>query len=486
MQLLVGMISHETNTFSNIPAGRAQFEERVLCHGDDLPNEFQGTRTSVGGFIDEARKQGVDLRFTVAASAAPSGRVNGAFYQQMLSEVLDGCTPEIDGVLLALHGAMVAEGVDDAEGDILKAVRQRVGPDKPVVATLDLHANVSTAMAESASVLVSFKTYPHVDAYERAVEATRFAVAEARGDIRPTSALEQPSMMPAIQKMLTLRGPMARIVDRAIEMERQEGVLSISVCPGFPLADIADAGLSVYAVSDGRPELARDAAKELADMAWQLRQEFIHKGTSVREAIRLAMDAKEGPVVLADVADNPGGGGVGDGTSILRELLRQKATNVAIGTIWDPQAARLASAMGEGKRIALRVGGKTDRFHGDPVDVEGIVRTVSDGEFIHKGPMSTGTKGHMGPTVVLDVDGILIILNSYRVQTLDPEVFRSVGIEPTQCKAVAVKSSIHYRAAFEPLAAQIIEVDAPGLVSSDLTLYPYQNVRRPLFPLDDI
>ncbi len=486
MRLLVGMISHETNTFSNIAAGRQQFAERTLQYGDDVLREFEGTRTSIGGFIEEAQRQGVGLQFTIAASAAPSGLVDRGFYQHVLDEVLKDCTPDIDGVLLALHGAMVVDGIDDAEGEFLHAVRRKIGLDRPVVATLDLHANVSQAMVANADVLVSFKTYPHVDAYERAIEAAKYAISIARGEIHPTAAFVQPRMMPPVQGMLTLRGPMYEIMQKAVELEQSPGVISVSVCPGFPYADIADAGFSAYAVSDNNSQLAEQVVKELADLAWELRRDFIPACVSPPEAVKTAMGAKEGPVVLADVADNPGGGGVGDGTAVLRELIRQGAKDAAIGTIWDPQAVRIAAGVGQGKRVALRIGGKTDRFHGEPLDVEGIVHTISDGEFIHKGPMSTGAKGHLGPAVVLDVDGIKVILNSYRVQTLDPEVFRSVGIEPTACKTLVVKSSIHYRASFEPIASEIIEVDAPGLVSPDLGKFPYRKLRRPMFPLDEI
>jgi microcystin degradation protein MlrC len=277
---------------------------------------------------------------------------------------------------------------------------------------------------------------------------------------------------------------MRRLYDLADEMERDSRVISVSVFAGFPHADIPDAGLAVYVATDHDPALAESLAEELARTAWTHRHEFVHRGVPVREAVRRALAAEGAPIVLADMADNTGGGAAGDGTEVLRELVRVGARSAVVACLWDPGAVQACARAGVGSRLTVSVGGKVDDRHGAPLAVTGTVRTLSDGRFVHKGPMMRGLPGRLGPTAVLDVDGVKVILISYRWQTLDPEMLRFVGIDPAAEKVVVVKSTIHYRAAFEPLAREIIEVDAPGLSSSNLARFAYTRVRRPIFPLD--
>jgi microcystin degradation protein MlrC len=319
---------------------------------------------------------------------------------------------------------------------------------------------------------------------ERGVEATERLVQVIQGRIRPTAALRTPPLLPPLGSQGTARGPMRRLYDEADRMEREPGVLSVSVFAGFPLADIPPAGLSVYVVTDGDRALAERKADELARLAWEHRREFAHAALPVREAVARAMAADGRPIVLADMADNTGGGAAGDGTEILRELVRVRARDAVLSALWDPQAAEACARAGVGARVTLPVGGKVDDRHGAPLTVTGTVRTLSDGRFVHKGPMSRGLEGRLGTTAVLDVDGILVILTSRRRQTLDPEMIRIAGIDPLGAKILVVKSTIHYRAAFEPIAREIIEVDAPGLSSSNLERFDFRRVRRPIFPLD--
>jgi microcystin degradation protein MlrC len=279
---------------------------------------------------------------------------------------------------------------------------------------------------------------------------------------------------------------MRRLYDLADAMERRPRVVSISVFAGFPLADIQDAGLSVYVVTDGDQALADALAEELTETAWSHRREFLHTALPVATAVARALAAPHGPVVLADIADNTGGGAAGDTTEILRELLRVGATGTTVACIWDPEAARACVEAGVGATLTVAVGGKVDASHGAPLTLTGRVRAVSDGRFVHRGPMMRGLAGRLGPTAVLEVGGVKIILISLRWQTLDPEMLRFVGIEPERERIVVVKSTIHYRAAFEPIAREILEVDAPGLSSSNLGRFPFTAVRRPIFPLDDI
>jgi microcystin degradation protein MlrC len=319
---------------------------------------------------------------------------------------------------------------------------------------------------------------------ERGAEAAERLAQVIGGRLKPTAAWRKPPLMPPLGRQGTAGGPMRRLYDMADEMERDPKVMSISLFAGFPYADIPDAGLGIYVVTDDDPPLAERLASRLAQVAWQHRHEFIHTALPVKDAVAKALAAEGRPIVLADMADNTGGGAAGDGTEILRELLRVGARSTTVACIWDAAAARACAKAGVGASVTLDVGGKVDDRHGAPVRVTGTVRTLSDGRFVHRGPMMTGLPGRLGVTAVLDVNDVKVILISHRWQTLDPEMIRFVGIDPLREKILVVKSTIHYRAAFEPIAKEIIEVDAPGLSSSNLARFEYRRVRRPIFPLD--
>jgi microcystin degradation protein MlrC len=486
VRLFLAMLSHETNTFSNVPTDRAQFEARNLHYGGEIVETFRGTGTCLGGMIAAAERLGARLVPSVAAAASPAGRVTADIYAHVKDRLLAdlrGAGP-LDGVLLDLHGAMVPEGMDDGEGDVIAAVRGLVGPGVPIAVTLDLHGNLSEAMVRGADLLHGYKTYPHVDMAERGVEATERLAEAVAGRIRPTAAFRRPPLMPPIGSQRTAVGPMRRLYDMADEMEKDPRVISISIFAGFPYADIPDAGLGVYVVTDNDPALAESLAERLSRAAWEHRHEFVHQGLPVPEAVRRALAAEGHPVVLADMADNTGGGAAGDGTEILRELVRVGARSTVVACLWDPGAVQACVRAGVGQSVTLDVGGKVDDRHGAPLRVTGVVRTLSDGRFVHKGPMGRGLPGRLGTTAVLDVNDVKVILISHRWQTLDPEMLRIVGLEPLDHRILVVKSTIHYRAAFEPLAREIIEVDAPGLSSSNLERFRYERVRRPIFPLD--
>jgi microcystin degradation protein MlrC len=486
VRLFLAMMSHETNTFSNLPTDRAQFEARNLHYGGEILEAFRDTGTCVGGMIDAAGRHGATLIPSVAAAASPAGLVTKDIYGHVKERMLRDlkAAGKVDGVLLDLHGAMVPEGLDDGEGDLIEAVRAAVGPDVPIAVTLDFHGNLSESMVRGADLLNGYKTYPHVDMAERGVEATEQLIDIIGKRLKPTAALRKPPLLPPLGNQGTARGPMRRLYDLAAEMEKDPKVISISIFAGFPHADIPDAGFGVYVVTDDDQGLADHLADRLADTAWTHRHEFIHAALPVREAVAKALAAPGKPIVLADMADNTGGGAAGDGTEILRELVRVGARSAVVACIWDPKAAALCAKAGVGASVTLDVGGKVDDRHGAPLRVTGVVRTLSDGRFVHKGPMARGLPGRLGTTAVLDVNDVKVILISYRWQTLDPEMIRFVGIDPLDHKILVVKSTIHYRAAFEPIASEIIEVDAPGLSSSNLGRFDFKRIRRPIFPLD--
>jgi microcystin degradation protein MlrC len=491
VRFFVAMFSHETNTFSSIPTDRRLFEAHAFRYGGEILEAYRGTGTCVGGMIDTADARGVALLPSIAASASPAGRVTKDVFTEVKDRIVADVTAaaragRLDGVLLDLHGAMVPEGLDDGEGEVLAAVRAAVGPRVPIAVTLDFHANVSDAMVRDATLLHGYKTYPHVDMAERGREATERLLDVVAGRVRPTVAFRRPPLMPPIAGQATARGPMRRLYDLAAEMEREPGVVSISIFAGFPLADIHDAGLTVYVVTHDDQALADRLADRLASVAWEHRREFLHTALPVPEAVARALAIDGRPVILADIADNTGGGAAGDGTEVLRELLRVGARDATVACIWDPEAAAACTRAGRGAEVTVRVGGKVDDRHGETLTLTGRVLALADGRFVHKGPMMRGLEGRLGPTATLAVGGVKVILISNRWQTLDPEMIRCAGIEPTREHVLVVKSSVHYRAAFEPIAHTIIEVDGPGLSSSNLARFTFTRVRRPIFPLDDL
>lgn len=486
MRVAIAGILHETNTFSNVPATLDSFRAQHFLLGEEL-FAFAGTRTSLGGAIDGAKQEEIELVPTLYAGAMPCGLVTAQAFDHLLSLLLDGIErlKPVDGLFLVLHGAMVVEAMDDAEGYLLERVRDLLREGTPIVATLDLHANISPLMVEMADILVGYDTYPHVDAYERALEAGQLLARLFRGEIQPTVALRKPPLLPVPQGMYTHRPPMLELMELAHHMEEEDEVISITVAGGFPYCDIEVAGMGIVVTTDGDQESAEAAAQELADLAWERRHQFLVTAAPVEEAVRRAIEIEEGPVILVDGADNVGGGAPGDGTVLLRELLAQAAQG-AVVAIADEEAVAQAIEAGVGQEVELLVGGKTDHLHGEPVAVKGRVHLISEGTYTRKGPYMTGERIDMGRTVVVDCEGIDLVLMEKKTPPFDSEHLRSVGIEPAEARMIVVKSAIAWRAAFGPLAKGVIDVDTPGLCAIHLEQFPYHKVRRPIFPLDEM
>jgi len=482
-KIAIGRVSHETNTFSVLKLRLSDFDP---SYGDEIFRVYEGTRTELGGFIDVLRASGAEIVPTLAASATPSGPI----VREDFEEIVDRITSDLrsagglDGVLLSLHGAMVAVGVPETEGVLLKAVRETVGS-IPIIVTLDLHALVSDMMVGNCDAIFGYNTNPHIDSYERGVEAAETMMRTVRGEIRPVVAFRKLGMVPPTINQRTTEGPMVKLFERAYAMEKMPRVINVSVFGAFPYADVARVGSSVVVVADNDLELARKLSDELGNDMWGRRREFLKEITPVDVAVEKAIQAKEGPIILADVADNPGGGAPGDSTFVLRELLMKGAKNVGVGVIKDPEAVAEAIRVGVRGTLTTRIGGKTDSFHGEPLEVTGTVRTITDGVFVNKAGR-VGLRVDVGRTAVLDVDGVEIILTEKSHAPNDPEVFRRNGIEPTEKKILLLKSRGHFRAAYEPFSKEVIEVDAPGLTTPNLKWFKYKNIPRPIHPLDNI
>ena len=482
MRIATGCIGHETNTFSPVPTTIDSFSRMV---GDGIRKNFGNTRTITGGIIDAADELKIEVVPLLWSFATPSRKVEQDAYDTLKSEFLDllSSAGEIDGVVLDLHGAMVTEEIEDAEADLISSVREIVGS-RPIVVTFDLHANITPDSVKYPDVIIGFDTYPHIDTYERGVEAVEVIYKTVRGEIKPTMAYRQLPLLTSPPAQCTMRPPASDLVKKLHQLESENGVITATLSMGFPFADIHDAGVSVLVTTDGNREFAEQKVGEFAQHIWSIREDFHTNLVSIEEALEHANQTEGKPIVLAEGADNPGGGGPCDGTFILRAFVEADVQDAVVAIIADSESVAQAIEAGVGNRVTLNVGGKTDDMHGEPVTLDAYVKTISDGVYVRKGPMARGATDRMGRTAVIKTGGVEVILTEGRSQPLDAEVLRSVGIEPRDRKLIALKSAVHFRADYTPIAHEIVEVDTPGVHSPNLTNFRYENLRRPIYPLD--
>ena len=494
MRVAIGGIAHETSTFARVPTAVEDFRHRTWAEGSDIVDRLADTKTAVGGFLDAARDADFEIAPTFVASALSGGIITAEAAHTLTNTLCDRLRQAleagpIDGVLLAMHGAMIYEFADDAESYVFGEVRKLVGDDVPVLAELDMHANVTQRLVDLSNVLVAYDEYPHVDAYERGYDMGLLLARILRSNLKPTSTLVKIPLLAGAQRQYTFAEPMRAVKHMAHDQESERGVLSVSYLPGFFWADLERTGFSVVATTDGDRAQATGVARRLAQFIWDHRAEFEVIPVHPDEAVRRAMNADRKPVLLADIGDNPGGGCPADGTVLLEAMLRLGAKNAVLVPMNDPEVVETAFAAGVGSTIIIRLGGKTDDLHGSPLDVTARVVRLTDGRFVQTGPMNTGMATNMGPTAVLDVQGqhggsVNVITTTIRHQPTDLEVLRSQGFHPTELDIIGIKSAVHYRAAFEPIAAEIIEADTPGLASPHLQRLTFHRLPRPLYPWD--
>jgi len=486
MKWIVGGFAHETNTFSTVPTDVEAFRAQSYALGDEIRDAHEGNATVIGGFLKAIDRRGDEAVLTVASHATPSGLVTADVFETMVGHIVEGVrtNPDAEGILLGLHGAMVVDGFDDGEGETIRRVREAAGGDKPILVVLDLHSHITELMVEQATTIIGYQKYPHTDMGERGVEAAELILRVVKGEVTPVAALNKPPMMPPVGTCHTEGGLYVDLWADALRSDRPREILITSLFAGFPFADVPAMGYAVLTYADGNQASAEKEAKRLGEAAWESRDAFTYHPTSIEDAVSRAQQAAEGPVVIADMADNPGGGSANDGVEVLRELLKQNVKHAAVGTIYDPEVVQQAIGVGVGQTIKTSLGAKTDDLHGQPIDIDGRVRLLYNGRFQYKGPMSHGAWGDIGTTAVINVDGIDVMVCSKRVQTRDPEVFRSAGIDPFDNDILAIKSAVHFRAGFKPVAKDIVIADGPGLTSLDLSIFPYERIRRPMWPID--
>ncbi|WP_447980820.1 M81 family metallopeptidase [Achromobacter kerstersii] len=479
MRIFTGALATETNTFSPLPTGLAAFTSREYLPAGTHPDHM----TFYGGPLWVARQRADEYGWTVieglVASAQPGGTTTRAAYETLRDELLADLRAAlpVDMVLLGLHGAMVADGYDDCEGDILQRVRALVGPDVIVGAELDPHAHLTPLMVEQATVLVLFKEYPHIDVYERACELVDLCHAAHLRQQHPAPALVDCDM---VVPMHTTREPARSFVSRIKALEGRDGILSISVAQGFATGDVPEMGTKVLVYANGDVARAQTLARTLADDLIGMREQLMVPYRSVDEALDEALAFDGGPIVLADRSDNPGSGAAGDSTYLLARMRERGIRNAALGPMWDPVAARIAFDAGVGAELDLRIGGKVGPLSGAPVDAR--CRVVAT----HANMMMTGnsnTQIALGDCALVDADGILIALVSLRTQAYHTDLFTQLGCDLTAQRLIVVKSAHHFYARYAPLARAVVYVAAPGSASPDWRSLPYRKIRLPKWPI---
>jgi microcystin degradation protein MlrC len=486
VRIAIGGIMHESNTFANGLTGWPRFVEGSLARGEDILAVWREAHHEMGGFIAGAERLGFELAPTVMAWATPAGRVADDVLDGVVDGIIAGTRQQdADGLLLALHGAMVTPKHLAADEEVLRRLRAGFGVGFPIITSLDYHANVTEGMADLADGLVGYQTYPHVDQRECGLKAAGLLARTVRGEIRPVVAVSKPPMVINILGQETDREPMTSLLARARDLERRPGMLSVSAMAGFPYADVPAMGPAVVAMTDGDRSLARSVADELGASMWGIRDRLLVRCATPEEAVRDAMNSEREPVVLVDLGDNIGGGSAGDGTVLLHEILRLGAAG-AVVVLFDPKAVAEATRVGHGGTFDRAVGGRVDRMHGDPVPICGVVRSLHDGKWEEDQPRHGGRRfNDMGATAVVDLEGgNTLVLNSLRTPPFSLGQLTSLGIDPAGQSILVVKAAVAYKAAYAPIAGRVIEVDTPGLTAVDPTRFEYKHRRRPMFPFE--
>ena len=494
MKLVIAQMKHETNTFSPVPTPLSRF-----AIGSDAPPEgaeavaaYKNTGSAIAAFIDLAEAAGADYTVAVAGNAWPSGPVHDTAFEHMAGKIVAAVAQGCDAVLLDLHGAMVTQSHEDGEGELLRRIRA-VAPTVPIGVALDMHTNLYDAIGQLATVIAGYQTYPHIDVYETGQRAGKAILALLAGQAKPAMAFGRQPMLPHVMRQGSDDEPNKSLQARCREMEGQ-GALCASVFVGFPNADIAYAGLSAVVVCDGDANQAQRWTDELLEMAWSKRAQFVYQveplATSMARAKQLAdtKPAGSGPVVLLDHSDNCASGGTMDTMTVLGAMLDAGLTDAAAFAIFDPAAVQQIMATGVGRDITLSLGGKLDMpsigLVGQPRTVTGRIRLVCDGRYRNRGPMGRGELNDMGPTAVLNVAGIDVVVISNHVEPNDLAALTAVGIAPDRLRYLMLKSRIHWRAGLRPLSHATVECAGTGVCSSDYALLGLHKVRRPIYPID--
>jgi microcystin degradation protein MlrC len=483
MRIAVGGFQHETNTFAPSKATFEAFERGggwpPLLQGGDVFDGVAGINLPITGAIEELRRTAHDIVPTAWAAASPSAHVTRDAFERISAMIVDRIRSAgtVDGVYLDLHGAMVAEHLPDGEGELLARVRAVVGAEIPVVASLDLHTNLTRRMVEHADALIAYRTYPHIDMAETGGRAAAFLLQRLAGMPRPRVSLRRVPFLIPLQAQCTMLEPAQSLYAQLPQLEAGP-VSSVSFTPGFPAADFPECGPAVLAYAQDSDSAAR-AAEWLREAVEARESDFDYPVYTAEEGVRRAMHLARRarrPVVIADTQDNPGAGGNSDTTGMLRALIAADPARAAIGLIVDADAARIAHAAGEGTTIEIALGGKSGISGDAPFHGRFVVERLSDGRFTCKGPFYRGSRMAIGPSACLRIDGVRVVVACDKPQMADQEMYRFVGIEPTEQAILVNKSSVHFRADFAPIAQEILVCKAPGPMLADTSEFPWKSL----------
>ena len=497
MKLVIGSFMQETNSFSISKTDLNSFKNRYtggyseFSIGEEIISHNYKKGNEIGAFIEVAEKENIQLVPLVSANACPGGPVTAEAYNKIKMLFLEKLkqVKEFDGVLLTLHGAMVAEGLDDPGGDFLEAVRTQIGKDIPIVSSFDMHANFTKKMMDNLDALAGYDTWPHIDFFETGERAIHIMISILKEKIKPTIAMKRLPIMAAVNAQTT-HGPMMEAMKRAKAIEKEKDVISTAIFAVQPWLDLYDVGFSIVVVTDNDLDLAQRKADEIARMIWKSREKFSVKELTeltVEEALTRAREIDGGPIVLSDSANSPSGGAGADSTYVLKKLVDLGVEFPVTLTITDPEAVKKCIDKGVGENITVKVGGKIDKDFSQPLSVDGYIKTISDGKYVYKRKIWQGMVENMGKTVVLVIKkNIFLVITELRAITFDPEQFISLGISPEDMKIIIVKSPNTFRPNYETFAKEIIMLKAPGPCSSNLVDLPFKNIKRPMYPWDQM
>jgi microcystin degradation protein MlrC len=481
---------HESNSFHSVPTPLAEFSRRVVPAGADLIATWADNNDEIAGYIEEGRKRGFDFYPMTARMAMPAGPVTREAFETITREIvtkIQAAPRKLDGVLLALHGAMISEDFPQADAEIVRRVRAAAGPRTPIVVTHDFHANISPEIVQDSTVLLTYKEVPHVDQKERGRKAAEIMARIVKEGVKPVQVLVKPGMIYNLRFQHTFSEPLKPIVDASKELERDPEILAASVSGGYQWGDVPAVGASVVVAVNGNPDRAEREAKRLSDMLWATRDRLKLNLPTPAQAVKMAIESKVLPVTLVEMGDNIGGGSAGDSTFILGQLLEQKATGW-VSAIYDPAEVQRAVKIGVGGAFDAMVGGKTDKVHGAPVRVRGKVKVIHDGIFMDTAIRHGGQKYYdQGLSVVIEAEGSTrdmpnyVLLTSKRMVPFSLHQLYSTGIVPERQRILVVKAAVAFRAAYEPLNGRIIEVDTGGSTAVNPAQFIFKNAPRDLF-----
>jgi len=487
-KILTAEFMHESNTFSRVETDEQAFRNCFYLRAADAIAERGEQNTELAGFLNIGRKYDWQIDHILSAAAGPSGKVTAAAFDWLADPIIAAAKANhYDGILLGLHGAMVTDFCDDGEGELLQRLRAVTGDKIPIAITLDLHANVSRKMCQLSNIIVSYKTYPHVDMRETARHAGEILQRSLDGEINPYTIRVSCPMLEEANGARTDSESMLDWIRAARKWEQRDDAFAVSINGGFSCADIAEVGPTVLVTGEGDIDAHQAFAGSLAADIWMHRHDVLNDYIDVKEAAAIAAGfvSSEGPLVIADYADNPGAGSYGDATNLLRAMLDAETTDACFGPMVDGETVQQLLHHAIGEMIDVNLGGKVDpAFGGGPLDLQVELVSLSEGHYVGSGAMIGGLQRSFGPTAVVRIGGIEILITTVAQQLLDLQQFRCFGIDPASKRVVALKSMQHFRAEYEPIAGRVIVCDSGALSTPDYKQRKYNKVVRPIFPLD--